>query len=189
MTAVVAHVTASTRVRCDDGVSVTRQQRNETWVQLTFASSGLYKRLLHEATRVTRSLTDAEDVVHDCLIKALESERDGNHLLNLGAWLTTAVRHRSIDAVRSRQRRQSQPMELGSDDLELTRVSEDASSVAPHMLEQALAAMPATLREIIELRYVEQLSYRELSERLNLTADAVGTRLHRARTLLRETLT
>ena len=57
-----------------------------------------------------------------------------------------------------------------------------------HDLARALESLPAIYREVILLRDMEQLTIGETAERLALTPEAVKSRLHRARTLVREYL-
>jgi DNA-directed RNA polymerase specialized sigma24 family protein len=55
-------------------------------------------------------------------------------------------------------------------------------------LVRALESLPAMYREIVLLRDMEQLTIGEAATRLGLTREATKSRLHRARTLLREYL-
>ncbi len=57
------------------------------------------------------------------------------------------------------------------------------------VLEAAVDALPATYRSVFVLREVEQLSTDETAECLGLSEEAVKTRLHRSRALLRRELT
>jgi RNA polymerase sigma-70 factor (ECF subfamily) len=52
----------------------------------------------------------------------------------------------------------------------------------------ALESLPRTLREVVLLRDMEQLTMAEIAGRLEITREAAKSRLHRARTLLREYL-
>ena len=56
------------------------------------------------------------------------------------------------------------------------------------LLESAIESLPPGYRSVLVLREVEGLSTAETAECLDLTEDAVKTRLHRARALLREEL-
>ena len=51
-----------------------------------------------------------------------------------------------------------------------------------------MAALPANYREVIQLFHVEQLSYREIAETLDVPMGTVMTWLHRARGKLRASL-
>jgi RNA polymerase sigma-70 factor (ECF subfamily) len=57
-----------------------------------------------------------------------------------------------------------------------------------HDLVRALESLPPMYREVILLRDMEQLTIGELAERLQLTREAVKSRVHRGRVLLREYL-
>jgi len=56
------------------------------------------------------------------------------------------------------------------------------------LLESAIESLPAAYRSVVVLRDVEGMSTAETAECLSLRVDAVKTRLHRARALLREEL-
>ena len=56
------------------------------------------------------------------------------------------------------------------------------------ILENAVAALPETYRTVFVLRSIEDMSTEETAECLDLSLDAVKTRLHRARGLLRREL-
>jgi len=55
-------------------------------------------------------------------------------------------------------------------------------------LRVALAQLPHDQADVFCLSCLDKLSYREIAERLNLTTNAVGVLLHRARQRLRELL-
>ncbi len=56
-------------------------------------------------------------------------------------------------------------------------------------LEEAIAALPETQRRVILLRYYEQMSCREVADRLNLPCGTVTKYLSRAYARLRQSLT
>ena len=146
----------------------------------------LYRRLLLEAKRIVSSPADAEDIVQDCFVRALESDQAGRGPANLQAWLTIAVRHRSIDVLRSRCRQRLGAVNVAHDPERAQCPEQDQKmSVAIEQLRCAIQEIPRVSQQLIELRYVEQLTYRQLAMKLDLSAKAVGVRLHRARSLLR----
>ena len=55
-------------------------------------------------------------------------------------------------------------------------------------LVRALESLPGSHREIVLLRDMQELTIAEIAQRLKLTRDATKSRLHRARTLVREYL-
>ncbi len=56
------------------------------------------------------------------------------------------------------------------------------------LLESAIESLPSTYRSVFVFRDVEGMSTAETAESLGLTEEAVKTRLHRARALLRDAL-
>jgi RNA polymerase sigma factor (sigma-70 family) len=55
-------------------------------------------------------------------------------------------------------------------------------------LTAAIAALPASYREILILRDIDEVTAQEAAENLNISVDAVKSRLHRARSMIREHL-
>jgi RNA polymerase sigma-70 factor (ECF subfamily) len=66
--------------------------------------------------------------------------------------------------------------------------SDAAGTEMRGILEAAVAALPESYRTVFVLRAVEDLSTEETAESLEISPDAVKTRLHRARGLLRKEL-
>ena len=56
------------------------------------------------------------------------------------------------------------------------------------LLENAIKQLPENLREVFILSRVEQLSYKEIAERLDITVKAVDNRLARTMKILRQEL-
>jgi RNA polymerase sigma-70 factor (ECF subfamily) len=56
------------------------------------------------------------------------------------------------------------------------------------VLDKAIAALPDTYRSVILLRDVEELSTEETAQVLDVSADVIKTRLHRARLAIRQEL-
>ena len=52
------------------------------------------------------------------------------------------------------------------------------------MLQRAIAALPLSFREVLVLREIEELSYREISDIMSVPVGTVMSRLARARSLL-----
>jgi len=108
------------------------------------------------------------------------------------SWLYVTARNAAIDAgVRmARERRRRVPLDAAS-----PAIAGDADPAAAigrteqrHRVLDAIRGLPAIYREPFILRHVEDWSYAQIGEALNLPVDTVETRLVRARRLLRETL-
>ncbi len=143
------------------------------------------------ACRLVGNGADASDCFQETFLEAVrisrkEPVRDWSALLR---HLATA---RSLDLLRVRCRQRDRTDATTDPDATVSRESDpgqeaEAGELAER-LRAALAKLPAQQAEIFCLNCVDQLSYREIGERLKLTTNAVGVLLHRARQRLRELL-
>jgi RNA polymerase sigma-70 factor (ECF subfamily) len=147
------------------------------------------------ALRLTRHEADAQDLVQETVLRALERRAQFQPGTNLRAWLFTIQRSLFINAYR----RQRLVRWLGSlEDEEQGGVDEAlaTSSAEETMLESwvdedlrgALAALPEHYREVVVLRDMVQRSYAQIAAQLDCPPGTVMSRLHRGRALLRQLL-
>lgn len=151
--------------------------------------------LLRVARTLTGSWADAEDVVQDTLVRAYGAiERfDGRYPR---AWLLTILRRAHLNSLR-RQRpdlveqvtdRDAQRPAFGS--AASSRSAEDAvvDLVLDERLQNALASLDERFRTVLLLVDVDQLTYAEVAELLELPLGTVMSRLSRARDRVRSQL-
>ena len=140
---------------------------------------------------LTRSDHDAEDVVQEAYLRAFRffgGFRGGD----AKAWLLTIVRNTSYSAWRRvGEAGTTVPLDedtpevedgaLGPEDLLLQKASGQE-------VREALDALPVEFREVVVLRELEGLSYKEMAEVTQLPIGTVMSRLARARARLRRGL-
>ena len=158
---------------------------------------GFLEPLYATALRLTRSRSDAEDLVQDTFVKAFRFSDRYQRGTNLKAWLYTILHNTWRNRVRDASR--------DTVDVDSERVEEAASlpggPVAFETPEQillrdtldtdlqaALDALPALFREAVWLRDVEEFSYAEIAEMLGVPIGTVMSRISRGRRLLFERL-
>lgn len=134
----------------------------------------------------------AEDVAQEAFIRAFEALGTLENRERFGAWLRSIVRHTATDLLRRNHWTLSiEEMAEGGFDIADTTES-PPSTVADEELRdlvlKALASLRSDYREIIVLRHIEQRSYREIADLLDMTTSAVGEKLSRVRELLRRKL-
>lgn len=137
------------------------------------------------ARRLTRNDADAEDVLQDTLLRALEKRNELREPGRLRAWLLTIVRTSWLNSRRGLRTRlevlqggQSLPAELGARG-DLEREILDRSFSDDLLL--ALQSLPEEWRETLWLREVDDLSYEEIARLLGCPLGTVRSRLARAR--------
>ena len=144
--------------------------------------------LLKVARGLCREKKDVEDLVHDVILKALDSIHtlDLNH--NPRGWMVTILYNLHIDSCRELARRQHVPV----DDIQLSSPEPDDTptrfALDENDVRQAAAQLPDELRETYILFAFEGRSYNEIADQLGIAKATVGTRILRARAHLKRLL-
>lgn len=137
------------------------------------------------ARRLTGNHADAEDVMQDTLVRALEKRGELREPGRLRAWLLTIVRTCWLNSRRGLRNKfevlqggQSPGVHLGArGDLEREILARSLT----HDVLRAIETLPDEWRKTLLLREVEDLSYEEIARVLNCHLGTVRSRLARAR--------
>jgi RNA polymerase sigma-70 factor (ECF subfamily) len=142
---------------------------------------------------MTRNPADAEDLVQETFLRAYRSYASFEVGTNLRAWLFRILTNTFINSYRAKQRR-PQETELGeTDDLylyrRLGRIDTAALSAEDQLFDlftddevkAALEELPEAFRLPVLLADVEDFSYKEIAEVLDIPIGTVMSRLHRGR--------
>jgi RNA polymerase sigma-70 factor (ECF subfamily) len=138
-----------------------------------------------------RNETDAEDLVQEAYLRAF------NHFAGFRggdgrAWLLTIVRNSCYDRLKKNG---SRGQDTDFDEAVHSAGQQSSSPEALLIVEErvelvrdSLAELPAEYREVLVLRELEQLSYREIADIAGIPLGTVMSRLSRARQRLQEYL-
>lgn len=153
------------------------------------------------ALKILGDEQDAEDVLQNTFLKALQSIGKFEGRSSLSTWLYRIAVNESFMLIRKRKPVTPVPVDLELEDNDDTiqhptqftdwcclPESELMDTEAKAYLETAIQKLPEKLKVVFLLRDIEGLSIRETSQALDLTETAVKTRLLRARLNLREQL-
>ncbi|MDE2477202.1 MAG: sigma-70 family RNA polymerase sigma factor [Alphaproteobacteria bacterium] len=137
---------------------------------------------------LTRSPVEAEDIVQEAMLRAFRSF-DGFRGTDVKPWLLTIVRNCFIT---SHDRKPDLPVsEADGADPAFTDAAPDPEAVAisaDHVrkLNLLVATIPGEFREVLILREMEDLSYRDIARITGTPIGTVMSRLARARAMLKE---
>jgi RNA polymerase sigma-70 factor (ECF subfamily) len=146
------------------------------------------------ARYLTRNAHDAEDVVQDACLRALKyfDSFRGEEGTSARAWLLAIVRNTAFSSVR---RQSPEAAALEFDEVQHSGAAADQHpesvllrSAAKESLGRALDRLAPEFREVIVLRELEGLSYKEISDVAGVPVGTVMSRLSRARARLQEAL-
>jgi RNA polymerase sigma factor (sigma-70 family) len=140
---------------------------------------------------LTRDDHGAEDCVQDACVRAFRAF-DQLHGPNPKAWFMAIVRNVTLDWLRTNKQRQAEDTYddethgniAATDSPERTAVQ--ASQV--RWVHECIASLPREYREVIVLRELEELSYKEISAIVDIPIGTVMSRLARGRDLLQKRL-
>jgi len=136
------------------------------------------------ARALTRNSTTADDIVHDCVVKALENTEKFEPGTNLRAWLFTILRNCFISHVR-RSRRRIDALDSPNWASGGVAVANQESALLLRRLQDDISNLPEDQRTVLMLIALEGKSYEETAKMLGVPIGTVRSRLSRARHALR----
>lgn len=169
----------------------------EAFARLVDETSGHIYRV---ALQIVGDDQDAEDVLQETYIKAFRSLPDFEGRSSITTWLYRIAVNEALMMVRKRKPQAISVEESTSFDAEAESESmqivdfcclpegELLSAESRRFLDQAIQALPDTLRMVFVMRDLEGLSIQDTAEALGLSENNVKTRLLRARLRLRQEL-
>lgn len=148
-----------------------------------------YSDVYRLAVKLTGNEADANDVVQDTYVRAFRHLRRFRGDASFSTWLYRIASNCASSFLSRRGRHRYESLTV-VEDIAATDLDDDPSLSAEASslrttIERALEQLPARLRAVVELRELEDLSHREIAERLGISESATKVRLHRARQTLR----
>ena len=156
--------------------------------------------LYSAGVRMTRNGADAEDLVQETYLRAYRSYATFTDGTNLRAWLFRILTNTFINSYRAKQRRVQETELNDVEDLYLYqrisgvdvagRSAEDTlfDLFTDDEVKDALEALPESFRLPVLLADVEDFSYKEIAEMLEIPIGTVMSRLHRGRKAMHKAL-
>jgi RNA polymerase sigma-70 factor (ECF subfamily) len=142
--------------------------------------------LYRYAYRLTGSVADAEDLTQHTFLTAHEKLSQLRDAAGIRGWLFTVLRHACL---RSQKIHRRLPLAGGSFNIETVPDEVvDSILIDQEFLQAAINELPAAYKLVVLAFYFEDLSYREIAERLDLPVGTVMSRLSRGKNLLRSRL-
>jgi RNA polymerase sigma-70 factor (family 1) len=136
------------------------------------------------------SLDDARDLLHDMFVKLWEDRDKLNITSNLQSYLFAVIRHRIIDKIRKNITREEYAAITQSltNDHQSSIEQQIAEKELKLQIQKALNELPPRVKEIYQLSREQNLSNREIAEKLNLSEQTIKNQLSSALKHLRQSL-
>ncbi|HVH74993.1 MAG TPA: sigma-70 family RNA polymerase sigma factor [Stellaceae bacterium] len=141
-------------------------------------------RLRRYARALTRDIVMADDLVQDCLTRALGKLHLWQEGTDLRAWLFTILHNQYVNHVR-RSVREGAAVGLSDSEPLLTRAPHQGQRLELRDLERAIAKLPQEQKSVILLVGLEGMRYEEVAAVLDVPVGTIRSRLSRGREALR----
>lgn len=168
--------------------SIRQARRGGGWAAFEVEALPYLSDLFRLAMWLVRDRTEAEDLVQETFTRALQSFHRFQKGTNCRAWLVRVMYN-----THSNRRRANARLQLVSDTDE--RIAETIAFDPPtpqglteEEVLRALRSLPRQFEEVVLLSDIEDMTYKEIAELLNVPIGTVMSRLHRGRKLMRAEL-
>ncbi len=158
------------------------------------------KKAYQYAYRLTQNQDDACDIVADAFVRVNAALKNFRGQSAFGTWLYRIITNCALDFKKKDKSSRNVSIEAPafSGGQEIQRQFEDEGpgpdelaerNAREHSVQQALSKMPEYQQAMLVMYHVENLSYEEIADALDLPLGTVKSRLNRARLALRDLLT
>jgi RNA polymerase sigma-70 factor, ECF subfamily len=141
-------------------------------------------RLRRYARALTRDVVTADDLVQDCLTRALGKLHLWEEGSDLRAWLFTILHNQYVNYIR-RSVREGAAVGLNETEPSLSRAPQQGKLLELRDLERAIAKLPEEQRTVVLLVGLEGMRYEEVAAVLGVPVGTIRSRLSRGREALR----
>ena len=169
-------------------------------------NEGAYKKLVDKYDRpiffhikkMIREQELVEDLVQEVFMKAFNNLSTYSHEYAFSTWLYRIATNHTIDYLRKKKLQTlsiNDPYKTKDGEIEIQLPDESFATDQPimrkerkHIVQEAIAELPEKYRAVIRMRHMDELSYQEISEELDLPLGTVKAHIFRARELLYKAL-
>ena len=140
--------------------------------------------------KFTGNSDEVDDLMQAAFMKAFLKIGLYNPKYDFGAWIYTIARNTFVDFSRTRKSNALNPQNLPLESGESTQVSaptpEDYIINAQQraQIDRYISMLPDDYRQLFELRFIDEYSYEEIAEKLDMKLGTVKTRIFRVRNMM-----
>jgi RNA polymerase sigma-70 factor (ECF subfamily) len=136
--------------------------------------------------RLMNHRDEAHDITQDVFLKAYKNIHRFDTDRKFSSWIYRIAHNESVNWLKKKTRAKVESLEshvengfqlAGSTDVHEQLVSKEAQK----LVREAIQTLPNKYQEVMEMRYLDQLSYDEISKKLDKPVNTVGTLINRAK--------
>ena len=149
-----------------------------------------WRKVFNVAYKFVGKHDEAEDLTQDIFLKIFKALKTFDRRANFQTWIISISRNLCIDHYRSvRKERETIDRDVDAGELTPAAPGQNAYQALEQqdrveLLRKAMAELPPSLREAVVKRDIQEFSYQEIADQLNLPEGTVKSRINRGRTEL-----
>lgn len=155
------------------------------------------KPLYYHVLKMVKNHEQVEDLVQEAFVKAFENLSSYNKNYAFSTWLYRITTNHTIDYLRKKKLKtvsMDEPIKTreGEMSMQISGKAETDRKIIKEqrskIIKKAIDDLPEKYRKVIEMRHLEELSYQEISEELDIPLGTVKAHIFRAREMLYKSL-
>lgn len=167
-------------------LSLVQTDRDKQKIQRVYEQ--YYGLMMYIASRYCPQRSDAEDVVHDAIVKIIKHLAciDANDAIRTKAFCVTVVKHTALDRLKAKENNVISMEDFQEEPVHSNDFAIDEDTYAD--LVRAIRALDDPYRIVLTLKYVNDMTDKEIAALLGISEKTVSVRLTRGRQKLRKEL-
>lgn len=170
----------------DKNIGINIKQGDSNAFDIIF--NALYENLCKYAYGFIADVDDCEDIVQQCFVRLWDNKESASEIKSFKSYLYKAVYNACMSRMKHEKIKQTYQSEAA---IELQNIyySEYENTLPQERIEKIykeIEALPEKNKEVFTLRFVEGLSTKDVSEKLNITIRTVETHVSKALRILRK---
>ncbi len=166
----------------EEVVELTRTKDKESYAEII---RRYQDKLMRYATYILRDEDKAADVVQESFIKAYVNLNGFNTKKKFSSWIYRIVHNQAINLI-EKHKKELPMLENIDFDSGVDIEKEYSKGEIVKMVKRCLGQMPVLYKEPLSLYFLEDKSYIEISDILRIPIGTVGTRINRAKVLMKK---
>jgi len=145
-----------------------------------------FQHLCNFAQNYVSDFETSKEIVQDVFIKLWENKTQIDLKKSIKSYLFTSVKNRCLNYIRDNKKFRSNVLDVDIADYDISFEETEENTEIEKKVKETLEKLPEKCRQIFELSRFENLKYKEIAAKLNLSQKTVEAQMSKALKIFRE---
>ncbi len=145
-----------------------------------------FQHLCNFAQNYVSDFETSKEIVQDVFIKLWENKTQIDLKKSIKSYLFTSVKNRCLNYIRDNKKFRSNVLDVDIADYDISFEETEENTEIEKRVKNTLEKLPEKCRQIFELSRFENLKYKEIAEKLNISQKTVEAQMSKALKIFRE---